>query len=792
MTDGFGNYVVQVMVDNATDEQLATIVPLLEGQMIHLSEDKKSNYVIQKIIQMACKIVSTTNQMDIKDRLLTFMRNTVDALSPRVKDLCCHQSATRIIQCVLKNFPESFQNSILRALSRCFDDIVKNIYGTYVLQDAVKLQNHEFLEAARVSVESRFLDISMDQFGSLFLEHYLETSRFRDSAINKMLSGYPQDAILIRMLNNSSAHYVLKKLVDLSDEEQLKVLNRFTDDHRELVGKQGFGSDFMTVLREKVSKLTASQGFVARGTFDDRPTTRGRSRSRSRSNGRREKAFDYYEGGSQKRRRSLSRSPSPAARHPQASYYPEYGNSHSADYYDYERGKPAARRSPSPQFGGREKERGRDWSDNRVPLSEEKRRPLEEKGRAGAPGSSGKLSAEEKDVLGRVDTLARTQHGSRLVQNAISNGTKEMRQQIFDEMRSTLVSLMTDVFGNYVVQVMVDNATDEQLATIVPLLEGQMINLSEDKKSNYVIQKIIQMACKIVSTTNQMDIKDRLLTFMRNTVDALCSKLKELSCHQSGCRIVQCCIKHFDAGATKDRLLRGLIDRFEDLCRNIYGTYVLQELLKAGEEKFNNDIIDVFEKRILELSKDQYGSLLVEQFLEPTRNRDMAITRILNGHPDECIVIKMANHNIASKVLKKLLELSDEEQLKVLDRFTEDHRELMAKQGFGSDFMSVVREKVNKFTGGRGFVSRDNFEDNPRGRSRSESNGKQVEDYYEGGLASGSQKRRRSLSRSPSPAARRGQSSYYSEYENDGNRNYYDQDVGRQNNRLVFGLFFAF
>jgi hypothetical protein len=37
-----------------------------------------------------------------------------------------------------------------------------------------------------------------------------------------------------------------------------------------------------------------------RGNFDDRPTTRERSRSRSRSNGRREKAFDYYEGGWQK------------------------------------------------------------------------------------------------------------------------------------------------------------------------------------------------------------------------------------------------------------------------------------------------------------------------------------------------------------------------------------------------------------------------------------------------------------------------------------------------------------
>jgi hypothetical protein len=209
MTDVFGNYVVQVMVDNATDEQLATIVPLLEEQMINLSEDKKSNYVIQKIIQMAWKIVSTTNQMDIKDRLLTFMRNTVDAVCGKLKVLSCHQSATRIIQCILKNFPANLK-------LRMIHEFVRNEFGTYVLQDALKQGNDEFSELVRVMVDAQLMELCVDQHGSFFLETFLESSPAREALITRIITS----ANMLKLLNNTSANFVLKKIIELSDGEQ--------------------------------------------------------------------------------------------------------------------------------------------------------------------------------------------------------------------------------------------------------------------------------------------------------------------------------------------------------------------------------------------------------------------------------------------------------------------------------------------------------------------------------------------------------------------------------------------
>jgi hypothetical protein len=352
--------------------------------------------------------------------------------------------------------------------------------------------------------------------------------------------------------------------------------------------------------------------------------------------------------------------------------------------------------------------------------------------------------ADEKDVLGRVDTLARTQHGSRLVQNAINNGTKEMRQQIFDEMRSTLVSLMTDVFGNYVVQVMVDNATDEQLATIVPLLEGQMINLSEDKKSNYVIQKIIQMACKIVSTTNQMDVKDRLSTFMRNTVDAVCGKLKELACHQSATRIIQCILKNFPANL-KLRMIHEFLNCFNELVRNSYGTYVLQDALKEGDSEFSERVRVMVDAQLMELCVDQHGSFFLESFLESSDYRDVLISRIINSDQ----MLKMLNNSSSNFVLKKVIEVSGNDQMKLLEKYAEDNRDIITRQAFGSDFLAFLQAKLS---GKPLRVPRRNPPagqgDGGRERGRGGGGG--------GGNQQQNKRRKTQTSRSPSPAHRGG------------------------------------
>lgn len=322
------------------------------------------------------------------------------------------------------------------------------------------------------------------------------------------------------------------------------------------------------------------------------------------------------------------------------------------------------------------------------------------------------------DVTGRVVTLARTQNGSRQVQNAIAQGTNKAREQIFEEILPSLVSLMTDVFGNYVIQVLVDHASDEQLSIIVTALNGQIIHLSEDLKSNYVIQKIIENAAKVAAKTDQGELKDRLLTFMNHTVLEIFNKLVELSCHQSGNRIIQSVLKFFP-DAIKESILVGLMNSFNVLVKNSYGTYVLQEAINL--KNFQLQIHDVIELAFLDLSLDNYGSLFIDHYLTvaDSKKLERLISRIfsqpkilielLNLHATSGAAtttpvppaapsgnVSGTTHGHAFNNLKKMIELSDIQHLNEFKFLLNETREVLLQTFYGHDFINRLQKQYEK------------------------------------------------------------------------------------------------
>ena len=267
---------------------------------------------------------------------MAFMRDTVDALCGRLKELSCHQSGTRIVQCVLKHFPDHSRDKLVRGFLGCFDDLVRNGYGTYVLQDALKLGNEDFTDRVRSMVEAQLLELCMDQHGSFFLESFLETSSFRELLLSRILKS---DQIL-KLLNNSSANFVLKKVMELSDNEQLKGLEKYVEDNRDIIARQQFGADFLTFLQERIAKGPGKVIAKAPRRF---PLQEGRGeggRDGGAPGGPREGREGRTNGQQNKRRRTTSsRSPSPFGRPPhgqqQRGGYSSYPPAANPPHYYY-------------------------------------------------------------------------------------------------------------------------------------------------------------------------------------------------------------------------------------------------------------------------------------------------------------------------------------------------------------------------------------------------------------------------------------------------------------------------
>lgn len=257
MKDECGNYVVQGMVDSATEEQLVSMVSALEGQITHLAENKKNNSVIQKIIQNACKLVSspptssTTTPANLQERIIHFMKYVVDTLQNNFKSYCCHRNKHELTVTILKSFPNEFIIPLFSELVIIFNYLVSNSYGVIVLQEALKLSFPEDLLAKlRATVEERFFDLSNGEVSFMFIEAYIDRSDLRTTLIESL---FHSDQ-LKKMLSHSSTHIIMKKLINLSDSNQLILLDRLRTEQKKIIYMQTFGVEFEKNLDGKLGR----------------------------------------------------------------------------------------------------------------------------------------------------------------------------------------------------------------------------------------------------------------------------------------------------------------------------------------------------------------------------------------------------------------------------------------------------------------------------------------------------------------------------------------------------------
>ena len=68
------------------------------------------------------------------------------------------------------------------------------------------------------------------------------------------------------------------------------------------------------------------------------------------------------------------------------------------------------------------------------------------------PSSDSLLSVWLQDAKGFVFEFCRDQHGSRFIQERLAKASAEEVLALYSEVQPRMLSLMTDVFGNYVIQ----------------------------------------------------------------------------------------------------------------------------------------------------------------------------------------------------------------------------------------------------------------------------------------------------------------------------------------------------
>lgn len=290
-----------------------------------------------------------------------------------------------------------------------------------------------------------------------------------------------------------------------------------------------------------------------------------------------------------------------------------------------------------------------------------------------------------RDIRGHVTEFCGDQHGSRFIQQKLESSTDEEKEEIFSELvPSGLLSLMTDVFGNYVVQKLFEFGSLEQRNLLVSVMEGHMLPLSLQMYGCRVVQKAIEcitveqqaafvheieadvMRCVKDANGNHVIQKliERVTPDLLGFVTAFQGNVYDLATHPYGCRVLQRCFEYLHEPQT-----RPLIDELHkyttQLMQDQFGNYVIQFVLEHGAPADREWILHKLRGQMVQMAKHKFASNVCEKALvtADSESRRLLIEEIMTPRPDTVNpIVLMMKDSFANYVLQRALQVVEGDQ----------------------------------------------------------------------------------------------------------------------------------
>jgi hypothetical protein len=288
MTDVFGNYVIQKLFEFGDDAQREALLSLLLGNAIELSmqmygcrvvqkafevlpppllvpfvkefsgdvlecvHDQNGNHVIQKCIEIMS--ASTSAQGESMSDHIQFI---IDAFLGQVKVLASHPYGCRVVQRVLEHCCNSQKHAVLNELLEGgVDKLVKDQYGNYVVQHIIQYGRPADRAVVVMLIRSDLFRFAQHKFASNVVEKCVQFGgqSHRSAMIDEMIAGGGPNSTLMVMIKDQYANYVIQKVIDLSDGDQLSIIANQIRENLNLVRKSTYGKHIITRL-EKATGL---------------------------------------------------------------------------------------------------------------------------------------------------------------------------------------------------------------------------------------------------------------------------------------------------------------------------------------------------------------------------------------------------------------------------------------------------------------------------------------------------------------------------------------------------------
>lgn len=278
MTDVFGNYVIQKFFEHGSPSQIRELADQLTGHVLALSLQMYGCRVIQKAIEVVDLDQQTKMVAELDGHVMRCVRDQngnhviqkciecipenaiqfiVCTFYDQVVTLSTHPYGCRVIQRVLEHCHDAKTQSIV------MDEILQSVcmlaqdqYGNYVVQHVLEHGKPEERTAIINKLIGQIVQMSQQKFASNVVEKCLTfgTPEERQTLVDEMLGSTDENEPLQVMMKDQFANYVVQKVLETCDDQQLELILNRIKVHLNALKKYTYGKHIVA----RVEKLVAA------------------------------------------------------------------------------------------------------------------------------------------------------------------------------------------------------------------------------------------------------------------------------------------------------------------------------------------------------------------------------------------------------------------------------------------------------------------------------------------------------------------------------------------------------
>ncbi|MED6167593.1 hypothetical protein PIB30_004403 [Stylosanthes scabra] len=278
MTDVFGNYVIQKFFEHGTAKQIRELADQVTGNVLTLSLQMYGCRVIQKAIEVVDVDQQTQMVAELDGHIMRCVRDQngnhviqkciecvpedaiqfiVTTFYDQVVTLSTHPYGCRVIQRVLEycHNPKT-QQIMMDEILQSVCMLAQDQYGNYVVQHVLEHGKPHERSSIIKKLTGQIVQMSQQKFASNVIEKCLTfgTPTERQALVNEMLGSTDENEPLQVMMKDQFANYVVQKVLETCDDQQLELILNRIKVHLNALKKYTYGKHIVA----RVEKLVAA------------------------------------------------------------------------------------------------------------------------------------------------------------------------------------------------------------------------------------------------------------------------------------------------------------------------------------------------------------------------------------------------------------------------------------------------------------------------------------------------------------------------------------------------------